>query len=484
MGKLIKYLFILISALLLTSSKPDKNYYNELYRPQFHFTSERNLTGIPGGLIYYDGEYHMFYLYNPQGNDNEFSHWGHAVSTDLVHWKHLPVALYPDENSNDKEFCTILSGSVIVDNKNLLGKQQSVEKTLVAFYTSQQCGQRIAYSNDKGITWKKYEGNPVIPYNETDDAQHPKVVWHEPSQKYVMVLYRKTSEDDKSKGVSFYTSENLVDWHYNSHIYGFSGCPDFFPMKVSNRPEETRWVLFDGDGSYIIGNFDGKDFSPETAKMKNDFGNNYYATQTWNNIPEENHRTIQLAWMRGGNYPNMPFNGQMVFPAELSLMKFNFGYKIVRNPVTEAELLHNKQYTWENKKLIPGINQNIVKKVKSDCLHIIGEFDLKTCSSFGFYIRKNKKHTGAEVLYDVKRGTLSLMGVSAPVEPVNNKISLEILVDRSSIELYANNGQAVISNCFTPEEGAKGLLLFCTGGEVIVDKLDIFKMNSAWNSAR
>src|SRR5690606_27387661 len=337
---------------------------------QFHFTPEKNWHNDPNGLVYYDGEYHLFYQYNPKGNEWGYMHWGHAVSTDLVHWEHLPVALFPDENSEDKENCTAFSGSAIVDHKNLLNKQQGDEKTLVAFYTSQNCGQRIAYSTDRGRTWEKFEGNPIIPYDEKDDARDPKVLWYEPAQSYVMVIYRKTSEDDNTKGISFYTSKNLTDWEYKNHIYGFYECPDLVPMQVTNRPEETKWVLFDGDGSYIIGNFDGETFSPETAKMKSDFGKNYYATQTWSNIPEEDGRVIQIAWMRGGNFPDMPFNGQMSFPSELSLTKFDFGYKVTRKPVSEIELLHGKQYSWENKKLIPGINQNLVKKIKGDCLHI------------------------------------------------------------------------------------------------------------------
>jgi len=482
MKNLVNVLVIISFALLFTSSKPDKSYYNELYRPQFHFTPEKNWHNDPNGLVYYDGEYHMFYQYNPKGNEWGFIHWGHAVSTDLVHWEHLPIALYPDENSEDKEYCTAFSGSAIVDEKNILGKQEGEVKTLVAFYTSQHCGQRIAYSTDKGRTWEKFEGNPIIPYDKTDDARDPKVVWHDPSQSYVMVLYRKTSEDDKSKGISFYTSKNLTNWEYKSHVYGFYECPDLIPMQVTNRPEEIKWVLFDGDGSYLIGNFDGEKFTPETAKMPGDFGKNYYATQSWSNIPQEDGRILQIAWMRGGSFPDMPFNGQMTFPAELTLTKFNFGYKVTRKPVEEIALLHDKHYSWENEKLIPGINQNIVKKVKGDCLHITGEFDLKSCSNFGFYIRNSKKETGTELMYDVRRGTLSILGVSAPVAPVNNKISLEILIDRASIEVYVNGGQTVISNCFTPDEGAENLTLFCSGGEIIVDKLDIYKMNSAWNS--
>jgi fructan beta-fructosidase len=482
MKNVVFSLFAVASVFLLTASKPDKKYYNELYRPQFHFTPEKNWHNDPNGLVYYDGEYHLFYQYNPKGKEWGFMHWGHAISTDLVHWEHQPVAIYPDENSEDKERCTAFSGSAIVDEHNLLGKQDGEVKTLVAFYTSQHCGQRIAYSTDRGRTWIKYEGNPVIAFDETDDARDPKVVWHEPSGKYVMVLYRKTSEDDKSKGVSFYTSANLTEWDYKSHIYGFYECPDLIPMKVTNRPEETKWVLFDGDGSYLIGNFDGENFTPETAKVKGDFGKNYYATQSWSNIPKEDGRIIQIAWMRDGSFPNMPFNGQMTFPSELALTKFNFGYKVTRKPVSEIELLHTKHYKWEKKKLIPGINQNIVKGVKGDCFHIKGEFDLKSCSNFGFYFRNSKKVTGTELLYDVKRGTLSVMGISTPIDLVDNKIILEILIDRASIEVFVNGGQTVISNCFVPEAGADGMTLFSNGGEVMVDKLDIYKVRSSWAS--
>ncbi len=466
---------------MLIGFKPEKKYYDELYRPQFHFTPEKNWHNDPNGLVYYDGEYHMFYQYNPKGNEWGYMHWGHAVSKDLVHWEHLPIALYPDDNSEDKVNCTAFSGSAIVDENNLLEKQQGDVKTLIAFYTSQNCGQRIAYSTDKGRTWEKYEGNPIIPYDEKDDARDPKVFWHNESQKWVMVLYRKTSEDDKSKGVSIYNSDNLIDWQWKSHVPGFFECPDLIQLKVTNRPDELKWVLFDGDGSYLIGAFDGETFTPESAKISSDFGKNYYATQTWSNIPKEDGRTLQIAWMRGGKFPQMPFNGQMSFPCELSLTKFNFGYKLVRKPVKEIEQLHGKHYKWDNKNLIPGINKNIVKGVKGDCLHIIGEFDLKTSESFGFMVRQNKKNQGAEILYNRKRGTLSVLNSTVPVVPVDNKISLEILLDRASIEIFINGGQAVISNCFTPEEDADDLVLTTSGGELMVDKLDIYKMESAWS---
>lgn len=473
-------LLAVILAFTLVSTKPEKDYHNEIYRPQFHFTPDKNWHNDPNGLVFYKGEYHMFYQHNPKGNEWGYMHWGHTISKDLIHWEYQPIALYPDENSEDKEYCTAYSGSAIVDEHNLLKKQSGSEKTLVAFYTSQNCGQRIAYSTDKGRTWEKYEGNPIIPLDEKDDARDPKVMWHESTQKWVMVLYRKTTEDDKTKGVSFYTSENLVDWEWKSHINGFYECPDLVELQVTNRPDEVKWVLFDGDGSYYLGGFDGENFIPETPKMKSDHGKNYYATQTWSNIPEEDGRTIQIAWMRGGKFPDMPFNGQMTFPSELSITKYVTGYKLIRKPIEEIEELHDKHYDWDDKVLIPGLNDNLLKKVEGDCIHIIGDFDLKTSDNFGFMLRNSRKKPGTEILYNVKRGTLSVLGCTVPLMPIDNKIKLEILVDRTSVEIYANDGQTVISNCFTPDEGSEDIVLFTNGGELGVVKLDIYEMESIW----
>jgi len=473
---------LLIFMLVSFVSEPEKN--DELYRPQFHFTPEKNWHNDPNGLVFYKGEYHLFYQYNPKGNEWGFMHWGHAVSKDLVHWEHLPVALYPDNNSEDKEFCTAFSGSAIIDDNNVLGKQAGDEKTLVAFYTSKSCGQRIAFSTDKGRTWEKFGGNPVIAYDESDDARDPKVIWHEETKKWVMVLYRKSAADEKSKGISFYTSENLIDWQWKSHIPGFYECPDLVKLQVTNRPGEFKWILFDGDGSYFIGTFDGETFTPESAKIKSDFGSNYYATQTWSNIPKDDGRTIQIAWMRGGEFPGMPFKGQMSFPCEISLTKFSFGYKLVRKPVKEIEVLHGKHQSWENKILIPGINENKTKSVKGDCFHIIAELDLKTSDNFGLIVRQSKKVPGTEILYNVKRGTLSVLNTTVPVVAVDNKISLEILLDRSSIEVFVNGGQTVISNCFAPTEGAEDIVLYTNGGELGVDKLDVYEMVSIYKQEK
>jgi fructan beta-fructosidase len=472
-------LFFFISSFLAHAVKPVK-LYDELYRPQFHFTPEINWQNDPNGLVFYKGEYHLFYQYNPFGNEWGFMHWGHAVSTDLVHWEQLPIALYPDNDSKDKEIGTAFSGSGLVDENNVTGLQKGEEKTLLLFYTSQKCGQRLAYSNDKGRTWTKYEKNPIIAFDETDDARDPKVIWHESSKQYVMVLYRKPNNDDKQKGISFYTSKNLIDWTFKNHLPGFFECPDLVELPINRRVDDKKWVLFDGDGSYLIGTFNGEKFIPESTKKKSDYGTNYYATQTWSNIPETDGRAIQIAWMRGGEYPKMPFNGQMTFPCEISLKKFADGINLMRKPVKEIEHLHGKGEVWINRNLIPGINKNPTHGIKNDCLHIIGSFKVKTADNFGFVVRLDKKNNGTEIMYNVKTSTLSFMGNSAIVEPIDGTLKLEILLDRSSVEIFVNDGKVVMSSCFAPAENATGIYLFNIGGEILVEKLEIYPMKSIW----
>jgi sucrose-6-phosphate hydrolase SacC (GH32 family) len=473
------FLILFFTSFFATAAKPEKP-LNELYRPQFHFSPEKNWQNDPNGLVFYKGEYHLFYQYNPNGKKWGYMHWGHAVSTDLVHWEHLPIALFPDNDSKDSVECTAFSGSGLVDENNVTGLQSGDEKTILLFYTSQKCGQRMAYSNDKGRTWQKYAKNPIIAFDATDDARDPKVSWHKQSKQFVMVIYRRPNNNDKQKGVSFYTSKNLIDWEFKNHIPGFFECPDLVELPVNRRSDDKKWVLFDGDGSYIIGSFDGEKFTAESPKMQSDFGANYYATQTWSNIPEADGRTIQIAWMKGGEFPGMPFIGQMTFPCELSLKKFVEGIRLVRKPVKEIALLHEKGEVWENKNLIPGINKNLARGVKGDCLHIKGSFKVKTTDSFGFVVRLDKKQNGTEIIYNTKTSTLTCLGKSAVVEPVDGVLKLEILLDRSSLEIFADDGKVVMSSCFIPGENAPGLYMFNTGGELFVEKLEIHPVKSIW----
>jgi levanase/fructan beta-fructosidase len=188
--------------------------------------------------------------------------------------------------------------------------------------------------------------------------------------------------------------------------------------------------------------------------------------------------------MKGGEFPEMPFNGQLTFPCELSLKKFVEGIRLIRKPVKEIELLHQKGEVWENKNLIPGINKNIAHGIKDDCLHIIGSFKLKTADTFGFFVRFDKKNNGTQIQYTTKTKTLTCLDKSAVVEPVDGVIKLEILLDRSSIEIFGNDGKVIMSSCFLPTENANGIYLYNTGGELFIEKLEIYPMKSIWQKEK
>ena len=479
----MRYLALLLVTLSLSFTsvpdKTDKKYYQEKYRPQYHFTPEKNWMNDPNGLVYYGGEYHLFYQYNPNGKEWGFMHWGHAVSKDLIRWEHLPVAINPDEDSKDKNHATAFSGSAVVDENNIAGLQQGEEKTLLVFYTSFECGQRLAYSNDKGRTWHKYAKNPLIPFVK-DDARDPKVFFHAPSGKWVMVLYRRPDGDEAQQGISVFTSLNLINWELQSHIAGYYECPDLFELPLDGDKGKSKWVLLGGSGEYRVGSFDGKQFSPETPMKTLDYGKNFYATQTWSNHPEG--KVVQLAWMRGGEYPDMPFNGQMTFPCELSLRTTKSGPTLCRKPIEAIATLHGKNdLIKKEKNIIPGLQGNLVGGISGKILHVKAKFNPKTSDGFGFIVRNGKKEVGTEIRYDTNKKLLSCMGGQAVVEPKDGLLQFEILLDRSSIEIFVNDGEVVLSSCFTPAEEDDDLTLWTQGGELFVNEIQVYELKSAWN---
>ncbi len=479
----MRYLLIVLISLAfsftIVPDKSEKNYYDEKYRPQYHFTPEKNWMNDPNGLVYYGGEYHLFYQYNPFGKEWGYMHWGHAVSKDMIRWEHLPIAITPDEDSKDKNHATAFSGCAIVDEKNLVGLQQGDEKTLLIFYTSFECGQRLAYSNDKGRTWKKYDKNPLIPF-EKDDARDPKVFFHKPSESWVMVLYRKPEGNAEKQGISIYTSKNLINWTLKSHVIGFYECPDFFELPLDGDKQNPKWVLLGGDGSYVVGSFDGKKFSPESEGKTLDYGKNFYATQTWSNHPEG--KLVQIAWMKGGEFPEMPFNGQMTFPCELSLRTTKTGPTLCKKPIDAIATLHDKDFIKKDKNIIPGIKGNLIGAISGQTIHIKAKFNPKSSDGFGFLVRNGKKEVGTEIRYDSNKKMLDCMGGQAIVEPIGGIIQLEILIDRASIEIFANDGEVVLSSCFLPAEKDNDLTLWTQGGELYVKEIEVYELKSAWKS--
>jgi len=320
-------------------NRDNKIYYNEKHRPQIHFSPEENWMNDPNGLVYYKGEYHLFYQYHPHSSVWGPMHWGHAVSEDLLHWEHLPIALKPDEYVG-----MAYSGSAVVDWNDTSGFFGG-KSGIVLIYTStleEEKGghqqQSIAYSKDKGRTWVKYKDNPVISNKDKEDFRDPKVFWHEETERWIMVLV-------SGDRVEFHASKNLKEWYYLSEFgenrgthKGVWECPDLFSLKSSQENIEKIWVLKvdvqkgalagGSGGQYFIGHFDGERFKEVEHYKENywlDHGRDFYAAQSWNDLPGEDERRIWLAWMSNWDYANQipteKWRSAMSIPREVEFIK-------------------------------------------------------------------------------------------------------------------------------------------------------------------
>ncbi len=429
--------------------KGGNDLYKEKHRPQFHFTSRRGWLNDPNGLVFSDGEYHLFYQHNPYGWDWGNMHWGHAVSPDLVHWKELPIAIYPRHFG---DWC--FSGSAVVDGKQL-----------AAAYTSTGRGECIAFSTDKGRTWREYEGNPVVKHNGRD----PRLLWHEPTKKWVMAVY---DESEGKKWIAFHTSPDLKQWTFQSRIEGFYECPDLFEAPVEGSDGAKKWVLYSGDAQYVVGDFDGKVFTPDRPGKQQLWHGNFYAAQTYSNAPDG--RRIQIGWASGAAFPGMPFNQQMAFPCRLTLHKTADGVRMFAEPVKEIETLHAKKHEVGERMLKPG--ENPLADVHGDLFDVRTEFDPADAKTFGFSVR------GVPVVYDVEKQEISCKDVKAPLKREDGKVRLRLLVDRGSIELFGNDGRVALSVGVFPADDDHSLEVFSRGGGVRLRSLEAFELKSAWES--
>jgi fructan beta-fructosidase len=430
--------------------------YKEKHRPQFHFTSRRGWLNDPNGLVCYKGEYHLFYQHNPYGWDWGNMHWGHAVSTDLVHWRELPIALYPPR-FGDWAF----SGSAIVDAANTSGLKKGDEDVLIAAFTSTGRGECIAFSNDRGRTWSEPPGNPVVRHAGRD----PKLIWHAPSKHWVMAVY---DEHAGKRWIAFHTSPDLKKWTFQSRIEDFFECPDLFELAVDGKGER-KWVLHAADGKYILGTFDGKTFHKESGKHTLWYGN-FYAAQSYSDAPAG--RRIQIGWGQGITFPGMPFNQQMTIPCELSLRTTPDGVRLFALPVKEVESLHGKKHAWKDLEL-PGTD-NPLAIIRGDLFDIRATLQPDSAEAVGISVR------GVSVVYDAKKQTLTCKGVTAPLKPNADHVRLRLLVDRGSIEVFANDGAVAMSVAAIPAEKERSLALFSRGGKARVAALEVIEMRSAW----
>jgi sucrose-6-phosphate hydrolase SacC (GH32 family) len=409
--------------------------------------------------------------------------WGHAISKDLVHWKHLPDALHPDAMG------TMYSGTGMIDKDNVLGFKTGNEDPIILYYTSAggmnpwskgvPHTQSMAYSNDRGRTFTKYEGNPIVDHIRGGNRD-PRTFWHEPTKKWVMVLYLDDSE------IGFFTSDNLKDWTEQSRSKGFHECPELFEMPVDGDENNKKWVLYGAAGDYMIGQFDGKVFTPETEIIEFAHGEGFYASQLYSNIPEDDGRVIQIAWGRI-DIPGMPFNQMMTFPVTLELRTTNDDIRMCPMPIREIEKLYANEKVYENKTVEPG--SNLLNGFKGDLFDIEADIELAEADRVGFRIRglevaydvKTKKLTSGWAAYDAKEKGLISGESSARLEPSGGRIQLRILVDRTSIETFANNGEVYMPQDALPEEGqANTLELFTEGGAAKVRSLAVREIESIW----
>jgi len=437
--------------------------YKELNRPQYHFTSRRGWNNDPNGLIYFEGEYHLFYQHNPYEREWENMHWGHAVSKDLIHWEELPDALFPDHIG------TMFSGSTVIDYNNTAGFNKGGAPAMVAIYTAdspEKQVQCIAYSLDKGRTWTKYANNPVIDSKakwNSKDTRDPEVFWYKPDNHWVLVL-------NERDGNSIYTSDNLKEWTYESHVTGFWECPELFELAVDGNTNNTKWVMYGASGTYMIGTFDGKTFIPESGKYYYTTGA-IYAAQTYNNIPDADGRRIQIGWGRI-SHPDMPFNGMMLLPTELTLKNTKEGIRLFSNPVREIDALMGTPV--QRKSLtVEKANELLKQFYSSGCIRIKTTFALSHATNAGLNL------FGQSLIdYDMNFNLINNVFYS-PENRASMEITADIFIDKTSVEVFIDNGAYSYSMERKPRSDNKeGFRFF--GNNIEIKSLEIFPVNSIW----
>lgn len=432
--------------------------YREPLRPQFHFSPRIGWTNDPNGLVFHQGEYHLFFQHNPYGWAWGNMHWGHAVSPDLVHWNPLPIAIYPHQYGD-----WVFSGSAIVDRNNSAGFKTGSEDVLVAAFASTGRGECIAYSNDRGRTWTEFTANPVVRHNGRD----PRLLWHEPTKKWVMAVY---DEKDSFRGIAFYTSPDLKRWEFASRFENFFECPDMFQLPVDGDAKNMRWVLTAASSEYRIGQFDGRNFITESEKLPGQHGM-LYAAQTFSDIPLTDGRRIQIGWGRV-EARGMPFNQMMCFPCELTLHTTPEGIRMFWMPVREIETIYGKTQSWKARPLKAG--ENPMAEFAADGADLSAEFQPGNAKEFGFRIR------GIDVRYDVKSQSLSCGGNRAPLDLIDGRLRLRVLVDRTSLEIFGNDGSVYMPTSALPSGNDHSFQVWAKGDGAVLNSLDAREVKSIW----
>lgn len=440
--------------------KTETPFYAERHRPQFHFTSRRGWLNDPNGLVFDGKEYHLFYQHNPYGWNWGNMHWGHAVSGDLVHWRELGDAVAPRQYGD-----WAFSGSAVLDAANTSGLGTTAAPPLIAAFTSTGRGECILFSRDSGLTWNELPENPVLKHAGRD----PRLLWHAPTKSWIMAVY---DEQEGKKWIALYGSQDFRKWEFLSRLEDFFECPDLLELAIEGTTER-RWILYAADGRYLIGEFDGRTFRPESEKQQVWYGN-FYAAQTFSNAPRDRH--IQIGWANGVTFPGMPFNQQMTVPCELRLRRTNDGLRLCVEPVAELESLRAKRRQWTN--LEAPVASKTLEEVSGDLFEIDTELLPGDSEAVGFTIR------GIPLEYDARKHELRCRDKIAPVKPEDGRLRLRILVDRASIEVFANGGRAALSVGVIPPDDNTTLAVYSRDGAARFTRLAVHELRSTWQTAK
>lgn len=467
--------------------------YKEKYRQQVHFSTKRGFINDPNGMIYYNGEWHLYYQYNPYGWFHDNKHWGHAVSKDLVHWEELPIALY-----NKKYEIQAWSGGATVAPRNSTGFRRDGVDPIIATYTREhldsddpRSSEHIALSYDNGRTFEEYQGNPVLRHIGRD----PKVIWYEPGNHWVMIVYDTSHFRELGAGqqarlyeTAIYTSKNMKDWTYQSGITGMYECPELFELSVEGE-NYTKWVTYDATGEYYVGDFNGKKFTIEQGLQEYDRWGAFYASQTFSNVPEEDGRRIQMAWFQTST-PDMPFNQSMTFPAELKLRKVDGNYVLAPTPVQEIQKLYTKSYQTED--VVLRNDTTFTSPLVGDQLHIEAEIDLGDAMSVGLNINGFRivanQYISSYILAGPEGEDLDINKTYYPIH--NNSVKIEVIVDNVGMELYIDDGALYYAIDHKSVNNDKKLEIFSQKGysdfetTTLLKDLKVYELESIWKNQK
>ncbi|MEU8298608.1 glycoside hydrolase family 32 protein [Micromonospora sp. NPDC048909] len=446
--------------------------YQEDNRGQYHFSARGGWINDVNAPLYYDGVYHLYYQHNPHGLQWDTMHWGHATSTDLVHWKQKPIALEPGVHPGD-----LFSGGGVVDAKNVSGLKAGDEDPIIVY--SGTNGVTVFYSNDGGNTFKTYDGGRrvAVPQGTSRD---PKVFWDEASRHWGMVVW----SDHGGNGVDFYTSDNLLDWTFASRYKAdwLFECPDMVAMPLDGNRSKMKWVLSDASGEYVVGAFDGTTFrtdwtSPQRVNHGGTHaGGSYYAGLTFGNMPDN--RIVSMAWQ--GENAGPTWTGNLTFPVEMRLTTVDGAPRVLSTPIAEIDRLRTSTRTWQGRTLNSGQAGALLDGIEADTYEIEAEFRVadRKQSRFGFRIGTGENGWyDHEVGYDTAAKTLG----GVPMSPIGDRVKVRLLVDRGQLEIFGNDGRVYqsLNVNFDSLPGKDDVELF-VDGQVRLERLTYHDLGSIW----